>query len=492
MNDPTQIDEITELPPLPGLPGLSPIHGEEESGDNNSLDTSQLDLEDEEFEGNLQFDEEHLYDDEIANMHRQLIVNAAPVEAKKCEAMMNDNLWTLLCCSASENVTANDDRVKTHDYYVKLGENFRTALVNLKKKDHLKTRLFTPLNCVTFEGSQGGKANWPGYFETFLEEKNQLHASAASLAKARSTFATISAWSDQKVQNLVLGQDVKDTALNAASFINKHLVKAWDNGHPLTSGHTREQLLRAIRRSCVPIEAGRRAKNNSRVGRKRFKAKHGREMSPDELLGYYNKSRDAAAKRMGGEDWFPSVWMTFVLCSAPADDQYRFKTLNGGKAAVRKSATGTVAAPVQRFQSNEGRGSSTSKQTGRKYRRRTQNAGADGTVTEVTTDTSERDPKKPRLALTHSHTVVFAPDPAAMAASQIANQRQLVELLHKLNKPHHLIAQQEERLMEFLIKEQNRVNLAQQRILAQQAHAQEVGDGETDSDSEEEEEEIDE
>jgi hypothetical protein len=107
------------------------------------------------------------------------------------------------------------------------------------------------------------------------------------------------------------GSFIQDTASAAKSFINMNLNVLWRSELP--SGQNETGLLEGIRRSLKPRDAQRRATISVRTFTSRAKV----TLSSDEINTRIQQKTDEFLAAMS-DDWYPSCWLSFYLCGAPA------------------------------------------------------------------------------------------------------------------------------------------------------------------------------
>mmetsp|Transcript_11485 Transcript_11485/g.18824 ORF Transcript_11485/g.18824 Transcript_11485/m.18824 type:complete len:505 (+) Transcript_11485:117-1631(+) len=412
-----------------------------------------------EFRDVLEFDnEKDLYSDEISMMHDVLVKknndNRKQQDAGK--KIMCKNLWTLLCCNANENVKVEYMRDRLPEYHFNLGNEVVVGLKTKLKQNDMKTKLFSPLECVGIASEH--HAQWPEYFNAYFDEVYGSLTKAAHVAQARAETRAISDWDDERVKIMLLGIKVKADAQANASYINQHLVKLWRKpvlvNEKRGSGKSELQIFRAIRRSCKADEANRRASNNVKSANARFRKEENREMTKEEKLNYLQRTRVTAFKNMSGAgEWFPDCWMAFALFSKPGGDAVCFKTLNGGLPPSKICADGTVAAEERRFLSNERGKVSGAKKAGRQQRRMEQVAAAkNGSVSEISGSGSGPAAKKPKMEHAVHHTISFMPNKTEELNAQIERKKAIVSLMEQMGKPAYQIKQAKEQLLDLMLK----------------------------------------
>jgi len=127
-------------------------------------------------------------------------------------------------------------------------------------------------------------------------------------------------------KDVKFGKMVHEKYVAAKSFITSHLCFLYVPEHKLPPGKTLEQMLRALRKSCFPLEVSRNAKNaaKSKVARvKLTRLAAGLPFPQEEQDEMWCKHYVEARERLWqlfDENWYPDCWLLFLMFGLPAVD----------------------------------------------------------------------------------------------------------------------------------------------------------------------------
>ena len=224
---------------------------------------------------------------------------------------IKDNLWSLFCFLARDAVTIGEESSDSKEIYRQCNIHFCGLMSgSLKDASHFETNFYKYLPRGTL----------PENFVEWVEQQKSTKMSEAFLK-----INYIKSMDKIQQQELWFGKKIWTKGGEIKTFINTKVNGLWRND--LASGESPSGQLFALRSRCWPDEATKRSKNALAAYLKQHASSN---KSTSEL----QNERYQRLLLKFDSSWYPTFWMTLVLCGKPAGRMGRL-TLGGGRGVSR-------------------------------------------------------------------------------------------------------------------------------------------------------------
>lgn len=242
-------------------------------------------------------------------------------------------LFAMSCTIVFDSVSTTMGVMGGTDVRLAAATTFADHMLTFPMKAYARDNLL-----VNFPGH-----TWPASYVNYI---NALKAKVPT-AKALAT-AMYNGVPPELRGAVMFGNTIKAKSLKTKAFVNMHLVPNYRPEEDLTSGHTREQQLRAQRCALWPLEASTRAHGAVRTAVSRHKTlfPKGPPMPEAQSKALYLAARLRTYRKLTHR-YYPPEFLVFVLFSVAAEDPSQIlASINGGMVAT-VITNPTSTAPVQ-------------------------------------------------------------------------------------------------------------------------------------------------
>ncbi len=258
----------------------------------------------------IMLDRLDLYADEVAQMVK--VVN----KAKLIQA-----LFSMSCSIVFDFVSAQMGTMSVIDLATTTSctDAFKAPMDSFPKKAYAREKLLH-----LFPNS-----TWPAAYVSFV--KSQLRVKPTAKAIASNTYNGVV---PAQYCSVRFGLALKTRSKATKAFVNMNLLPNYVPEEKLPSGHTKEQLLRAIRGSLWAVEAQNKAQSAMRAAASRRKRNHQPEPTAEAVDAAFVLARSKAFCKFN-DKYYPQEFLVFLLFSAPAEQPAEIlASLNAGNPGI--------------------------------------------------------------------------------------------------------------------------------------------------------------